>query len=101
MIPPPDQLDGAPVLRYAIFPPHISPTGATRHLVDGKFMSPVAALAICLLPREEGYALCYCDEDWKVLARGEHATFDAALQQVEFENDGVLPNWRPAREERR
>lgn len=101
MIPPPDRIDGATVRRYAIFPPHISPTGATRHMVEGKFMSPVAALAICRLPREDGHVLCYCDEDWKVLARSEHPTLELALQQVEFESDGILPNWRPAGEERR
>jgi hypothetical protein len=93
MIPPPAGLEGHPVLRYAVFGPHISPSGMTRHLVDGKFMSGVAALAICSTGRGAGYDLCYCDDDWGVLARSSHDSLEEAQQLSEFENDGIMPNW--------
>jgi hypothetical protein len=94
MIPPPADLNGDPVVRYAIFPPFISPTGMTRHLVDGKFPSGVAALAICRRATEDGFTLCFCNEDWGVLAHSVHPSLDDAAQHAEFENDGVVPNWR-------
>jgi hypothetical protein len=101
MIPPPASLQGDPVVRYAVFGPHISPTGMTRHLVEGKFMAGVAALAICATRQAAGYDLCYCDDDWRVLARSSHRSLDEALQRSEFENDGIMPNWlnpNPAQE---
>ena len=94
MTPPPSTLDGDRVLRYAIFAPELSPTGMTRHLVDGKFMSPVAALAICFTELDGSYKLCYCDDDWGVLARSSHRSLEDAMHQVEVENGGVLPNFR-------
>ena len=82
MTPPPANLDGDPVVRYAVFGPHISPSGMTRHLVDGKFMSGIAALAITRSGGESGYDLCYCNDDWGVLARSSHASLEAALQHT-------------------
>ena len=38
MTPPPEEIDGTRVVAYAIFGPIVSPTGMTRHLVDGKFI---------------------------------------------------------------
>jgi hypothetical protein len=99
VVPPPDRIEGAPVVRYTIVPPRISPSGMTRHLVEGKFMAGVAALAICRSPGGDGFVLCYCTEDWNVLARSAHDSLDAALVQVELENDGVIPYWRSVGEE--
>jgi hypothetical protein len=96
MTPPPCTLDGDRVLHYAVFAPELSPTGMTRHLVDGKFMSGVSALAICYAEADGSYRLCYCSEDWRVLTRSSHRSLDDAMHQVEIENDGALPNWRPA-----
>ena len=96
MTPPPEQIDGARVVAYAIFGPIVSPTGMTRHLVDGKFMASIAALAICQDDRGLGYSLCYCDEDWGVLAASSHRSIEDARQEAEFENDDIVPNWQSA-----
>ena len=95
MIPPPSTLDGDRVVRYAVFAPELSPTGMTRHLVEGQFMSGVAALARCVVERDGSYKLCYCNEDWRVLAQSSHRTLDDLMREVETENDGAVPYWRP------
>jgi hypothetical protein len=95
MTPPPSTLEGNRVLHYAVFAPELSPTGMTRHLVEGKFMSGVAALAICVAEADGSYRLCYCNEDWRVLAQSSHRSLEEAMRHVETENDGVLPYWRP------
>jgi hypothetical protein len=94
MTPPPHEIGGNRVVSYAIFGPIVSPTGMTRHLVDGKFMSFVAGLAICRDEGETRYSLCYCNEDWKVLAASSHRSIEEARQEAEFESDGVVPNWQ-------
>ena len=94
MTPPPEEIGGGRVVAYAIFGPIVSPTGMTRHLVDGKFMSFVAALAICREDQEQRFSLCFCDEDWRVLATSAHRSVEEARQEAEFENDGVVPNWQ-------
>jgi len=93
MIPPPSHLNGARVAEYAVFRSVLSPTGMTRHLVDGKLTSPIEGLAICRKNNDE-YFLFYCNEDWGVLASSSHASIDDARQGAEFENDGVIPNWQ-------
>lgn len=94
MTPPPPTLRGHAVLQYAVIRPHLSPTGMTRHLVDGKFMSPIEALAICASAEEGVWYLFYCDESWGVLAHSEHPSAEAARQQAEFEGDDVFLNWQ-------
>jgi hypothetical protein len=47
MAPPPQMLDGARVVWYAILDDTVTPTGRTVHRVNGKLVGPAAALAIC------------------------------------------------------
>lgn len=95
MTPPPEQIDGARVVAYAIFGPIVSPTGMTRHLVDGKYMGSVQGLAVGQYPQDERFHLFYCDEDWNVLTEEALRSIDEATGQAGM--DGVALVWRPAR----
>jgi hypothetical protein len=94
MTPPPSHLDGHRVIRYATIRPHISPTGATRHLVDGKFLASVAGLAVCRREGDGGYNLYYCDDDWRILTRSSHSTLEEAIQRADWEDDEIVLHWR-------
>ena len=60
--------------------------------ISAELVSP--ALAICQEDRGRSYSLCYCNEDWRVLAASSHRSVEDARQEAEFENDGVVPNWQ-------
>ena len=95
MTPPPLELNGARVIQYAIIRPDLSPTGMTRHLVDGKYMGSVQGLAIAQYPQDERFHLFCCDEDWNVLTESALRSIDEATGQAGM--DGVALIWRQAR----
>ena len=95
MTPPPPQINGARVIQYAIIRTDLSPTGMTRHLVDGKYMGSVQGLAVGQYPQDERFHLFYCDEDWNVLTEEALRSIDEATGQAGM--DGVALVWRPAR----
>jgi hypothetical protein len=64
---PPEILDGAKVLEYAIVDGSVKYTDAL-HLFHGETrVGPSAALAICEDPSIDGLLLFHCAEDWSVL----------------------------------
>ncbi|MGQ9547059.1 MAG: hypothetical protein ACUVWS_00380, partial [Roseiflexus sp.] len=57
---------------------------------------PAAGLAIC---QYEGETSCYlfgCDSDWNAVTDTWHETLEDALDQAEFEYEGVSKTWNVA-----
>jgi hypothetical protein len=87
---PPQFLDGAHVLRYAIVCGGVAPTGNTVHqLHPNGAMGPAAALAICRYHDDDGCYLFYCDALWNVLTDTWHESMEAAIRQADFEYVGL------------
>jgi hypothetical protein len=86
---PPQELDGAKVLKFAVVSPEVEPTGATRHTVGGVEFGPATALAIARYPNEEGIYLFYIDDDGRVVTDTWHASLEDALHQAAFEYEGL------------
>jgi hypothetical protein len=87
---PPQTLDGAHVLRYAIVGEGVTATGNTVHRFHPSgVMGPAAGLAICRYDGEEGFYLFYCDAEWNVVTDTWHESLAAALKQADFEYLGL------------
>jgi hypothetical protein len=84
MRPPPTAIDGAKVVRFADLST-TSPTGKTRHVVEGKEATDFAGLAIAQYRSGPGFYLFYCDDEWNAITDTYHDTIDAAIEQAEFE----------------
>jgi hypothetical protein len=89
MVKPPQELNGAKVLKYAVVMPSVEPTGATRHTVGGVQMGPASALAIARYPGDPGTRLLYLDHDGAVVTDTWHLSLDDALHQAAFEYHGL------------
>lgn len=94
MGPPPASLDGAEIVLFTPIDHRHRPTGRCRHLVAGDLQGPAEALAICRYPGDDGCYLFGCDASWGVVTDTFHATVDEAMQQAEFEYEGVAATWR-------
>lgn len=97
---PPDELGGEKVLRYASIDDDVRPTGATKHsygdLVDGEIVAgePVGAFAALAIQGDDaGYFLLYLDADGSPVTDTWHETLDDALEQAEFEYEGITAKW--------
>ena len=90
---PPDELDGARLLRWTPIDARHRHTGSCAHVVGGERIGPPAGLAIC---RYEGEHACYlfsCDARWTVVTDTWHETLEDALDQAASEYDGVESTW--------
>ncbi|MGD0014224.1 MAG: hypothetical protein ABSD56_07350 [Bryobacteraceae bacterium] len=68
-------------------------TGNCRQVVAGKLQGPAAGLAICQYEGETAYYLFGCDADWNTVTDTWHETLEGALQQAEFEYEGISRTW--------
>jgi hypothetical protein len=93
---PPQELDSAKVLKFAVVSAEVQPTGATRHVVGGAPLDPAAALAIARYPGEQATYLLYLDEDGNVVTDTWHASLEDALCHASFEYEGL--HWRDVTE---
>ncbi len=91
---PPEELDGARVLTFAVLDESIVPTGRTRHEVGGELMGPATGLVIAQFHGNGGFYLYYCDSDWQVVTDTYHDSMVAAQEQAEYEYRGVSARWR-------
>jgi hypothetical protein len=84
---PPQELDGAKVLKYAVVSSEVRPTGATRHERDGAVLPAASALAVAKYDSEpEGsYYLFYLDPNGRVMTDTWHESVERALDQAAFE----------------
>jgi hypothetical protein len=56
-------------------------------------MGPARCLAICQYPEQPGHYLFYCDDEWTCITDTWHQTREDAMQQAEFEYEGVSKTW--------
>jgi hypothetical protein len=94
----PSDIGGAQVLYYTKIDERHHVTGKCHHAVGRQVMGAAAGLAICQYPGEDSYYLFYCDRQWNVVTDTWHETIKDALQQAEFEYEGVSATWRRAAE---
>src|SRR5688572_14227184 len=69
---PPSSIDGATVLYFAEVNAANRPTRYCRHIINGKTIGPVAALALCEMG--EGFFLIGCCKNWNRVTRTFHPT---------------------------
>ncbi len=75
MITPPEQIDGATVLKVADLS-NATPTGRTRHVVAGEQAPAFAVLAIAKYESDPGFYLFYCDAEWRAITDTYHETIE-------------------------
>lgn len=90
---PPRELDGARLLRWSAIDGRHRPTGNCRQIVAGVLQGQAAGLAICQYPQETAYYLFGCDSEWNPVTDSWHGTLEEALEQAEFEYEGVSKTW--------
>jgi len=93
MEPPPEVVGGARVIRWSVIDQRHRPTSNCQKVVDGELQGPTAGLAICRHDGNEAYYLFGCDEQWNAVTDTWHETLEKALQQAEFEYEGVSATW--------
>jgi hypothetical protein len=89
---PPAVLGGSPLVRWSVIDGRHRPTGNCRQIVAGRLQGPAAGLAICGAGHEAFY-LFGCDGDWNTVTDTWHETLEGALEQAEFEYEGVTATW--------
>lgn len=90
---PPELLDGARVLYFAVIEGSVVPTSSTTHRVGDQVLGPAACLAITKYDGDEQFYLFYCDSAWQVLTDTCHPSLEMAREQAEFEYRGVSARW--------
>jgi hypothetical protein len=88
----PDIIGNAAVVCSAIVDKSL-PTGNTQHYGYGGLLGPAYGLAICRSKQAAGYYLFSCDSNWKEFADTWHETVEDAMEQAEFEYDGISDSW--------
>ncbi len=90
---PPELVGGARVVRWSPIDNRHRHTGNCTNIVAGKVMGAAAGLAICQYDGEGAYYLFGCDAEWNSLTDSWHLTLEEALEQAEFEYEGVSATW--------
>jgi len=90
---PPKRLGGAILVRWSVIDGRHRPTGNCRQIVAGILQGPAAGLAICRYEGEEAYYLFGCDTEWNTITDTWHETLEDALEQAEFEYEGISETW--------
>ena len=93
MAPPPKLVGGARVVQWTMIDERHRPTKNTRHIVAGVEQGPARGLAICQHEGEDAYYLFGCDAEWNTLTDTWHQSLEEALEQAEFEYEGVSATW--------
>ena len=90
---PPDLVGGARVVRWSPIDDRHRSMGNCRQIVAGVLQSPAAGLAICQYEGETAYYLFGCDSDWNSVTDTWHQSLEEALDQAEFEYEGISRTW--------
>jgi hypothetical protein len=91
---PPKEIGGGRVICFTPIDERHRHTGNCRQIVAGVLQGPAAGLAICQCAGEDCYYLFGCDNDWNTVTDNWHQTIDEALEQAEFEYEGVSQTWQ-------
>ncbi|MGW4249846.1 hypothetical protein [Nocardia sp. NPDC004722] len=81
-------IDGARVLKVADVR-GLTPTGRTRHWVDGRLAEGFAGLAIARYGSSSQVYLFYCDAEWQCISDTDHNDIPSAVEQAEIEFGAV------------
>lgn len=90
---PPRTLNEAGVLYYSYIDERHRPTGNTTHYNGNTVLGPFAIIAICKYGDDNGFYLFYCDDHWEVLTDTFHESLEDAMEQAEFEFQGISEAW--------
>ena len=90
---PPRVIGGAQLLRWSVIDERHRHNGNCRQIVGGELQGPAAGLAICRSKGEKGCYLFGCDEQWNTITDTWHESLEDALQQAEFEYEGITKTW--------
>ena len=90
----PHTLGGAAVICFTPIDDRHRHTGNCRQIVAGVLQGPAAGLAICRNEDEDCFYLFGCDASWNNVTDTWHQTLDEALEQAEFEYEGVCKTWQ-------
>ncbi|MEC3955893.1 hypothetical protein VMT65_22860 [Nocardia sp. CDC153] len=88
MIDVPPFIDGARVLKVADIR-GLTPTGRTRHWVDGRLVQDFSRLVIAQYDSSSQVYLFYCDAEWECISDTDHSEIAAAVLQAEMEFGAV------------
>lgn len=91
---PPETLDGARVLAFAVLDASVAPTGRTTHRIGRDVLGPAAGLALAQYDGDDQVYLFYCDPTWEVVTDTSHPSLELAREQAEFEYRGVSVHWQ-------
>lgn len=86
---PPQIIDSAKVLKYAIVDNSVEFTGRLRIYVDGKLLGKVPKLAICQNYKSKDYLLFFCNKKWKVLGVAGYKSINETKQTAEETYRGI------------
>jgi len=92
MKPAPTIVGGATVIAYSPIDHRHRPTGGCRQIVAGALQGPAAGLTICTYDGKAFY-LFGCESDWQTKTDTCHQTIEEAVDQAEFEYEGVRKTW--------
>jgi hypothetical protein len=91
---PPGLINGARVIQWSAIDRRHRPTQNCRQIVAGQVQGPAAGLAICRYEDDDAYYLFGCDPHWNQITDTWHPSLEAAMEQAEFEYEGVSATWR-------
>ena len=91
---PPKQIGGANVILFTTIDERHRPTGGCRQIVAGVLQGPADRLAICRYEGDENVYLFGCDAEWNSVTDTWHQTIEEAMNQAEFEYEGVANTWQ-------
>ena len=99
---PPELLDSAKVLEYAVVDDSVTFTGKLHLFHDGERVGPVPCLAICRDPNFDELLLLHCDSSWNVLAgqiwnspgASPVTTVDEVKRRAEIYYSGIGRKWQ-------
>lgn len=89
----PELVGGAKVVRWSVIDDRHRPTENCRQIVASVLQGPAAGLAICQYDGETAYYLFGCDSEWHTVTDTWYETLEDALEQAEFEYEGVARTW--------
>lgn len=94
MEPAPRVIGNAKVLYYLPIDRRHRPTGGCKQVVAGVVQGPAAGLAVCQYEGDDGFFLLGCNAEWREQTDTWHRTIEEAMEQAEFEYEGVTETWQ-------
>lgn len=91
---PPQVLDCAKVIEYAIVNDSVTYEERKTFFVGGHLLGEIPKLAICQNLGESEFLLFHCDKDWNVLGAAGLQSIDQAKRKIERSYHGITKEWK-------